>query len=158
MQQFTTLSGLFIRPNYVLQGFEQGLWIFAVLSLLGQSGKNYFTLNLPAQKVPQFLRAVILVRPKGIVKIWQHFHHGMLSICEIHQMLNARLLADHVMAQLPKHLLLVIVCLNAPTELVETKRVEFHFPRAGITQHLAVLPGNAHVQRHWLNRAEKKSA
>ena len=74
-------------------------------------------------------------------------------------MLNRSLCANFVAAEFPEHLLLVVVRLNAPAELVELERVKRHELGAGVTECLALLPGNAHVQGHRVVRgAEKETA
>ena len=47
-------------------------------------------------------------------------------------MLNRSLRANFVAAELPEHLLLVVVRLNAPAELVELERVNRHMLGAGV--------------------------
>lgn len=60
--------------------------------------------------------------------------------------------------KLPEHLLLVVIRLNAPTKFVELERVKRHELMAGVTERLALLPDNAHVQGHRGHSAEKKTA
>ena len=73
-------------------------------------------------------------------------------------MLNRSLCANFVAAKLPKHLLLVVIRLNAPAKLVELERVKRHELGAGVTEGLAFLPSNAHVQGHRVHGAEKETA
>lgn len=49
-------------------------------------------------------------------------------------MLNRSLCANFVAAELPEHLLLVVVRLNAPAELVELERVNRHMLGAGVAE------------------------
>ena len=72
-------------------------------------------------------------------------------------MLNRSLRANFVAAELPEHLLLVVVRLNAPAELVELERVNRHMLGAGVAERLVLLPGNAHVQGHRIYGAEKET-
>ena len=72
-------------------------------------------------------------------------------------MLNRSLRANFVAAELPEHLLLVVVRLNAPAEFVELKRVNRHMLGAGVAERLVLLPGNAHVQGHRIYGAEKET-
>ena len=72
-------------------------------------------------------------------------------------MLNRSLCANFVAAELPEHLLLVVVRLNAPAELVELERVNRHMLGAGVAEPFVLLPSNAHVQRHRIYGAEKET-
>ena len=80
----------------------------------------------------------------------------MCRIRQVQHVLNAGLRADFVAAELPEHLLLVVICLNAPAELVETERVEHHRLRTGTVGRSALLPGNAHVQNHRVHCTEEE--
>ena len=51
-------------------------------------------------------------------------------------MLNRSLRANFVAAELPEHLLLVVIRLNAPAKLVELERVKRHELGAGVTESL----------------------
>ena len=73
-------------------------------------------------------------------------------------MLNRSLCANFVTAKLPKHLLLVVIRLNDPAKLVELERVKRHELGAGVTEGLAFLPSNTHVQGHRVHGAEKETA
>ena len=72
-------------------------------------------------------------------------------------MLNRSLCANFVAAELPEHLLLVAVRLNAPAELVELERVNRHMLGASVAEPFVLLPSNAHVQRHRIYGAEKET-
>ena len=82
----------------------------------------------------------------------------MPGIRQVQQVLNRSLRANFVAAELPEHLLLVVVRLNAPAELVELERVNRHMLGAGVAERLVLLPGNAHVQGHRVHGAEKETA
>lgn len=72
-------------------------------------------------------------------------------------MLNRGLCANFVAAELPEHLLLVVVRLNAPAELVELERVNRHMLGAGVAEPFVLLPSNAYMQRHRIYGAEKET-
>lgn len=54
--------------------------------------------------------------------------------------------ADFVAAELPEHLLLVVIRLNAPAEPVETEWIGCHGLGTGTAKCSTLLPGNAHRQ------------
>ena len=93
-----------------------------------------------------------------LLLVRQNLHESVPGIRQVHQMLNRSLCADFVAAEFPEHLLLVVIRLNAPAELVELERVKRHELGAGVTERLAFLPGNAHVQRHRIYGTEKETA
>ena len=51
----------------------------------------------------------------------------------------------------------IVICLNVPAELIELGR-GCHGFKAGITEHLTILPDNAHVQGNRGYGAEKEMA
>lgn len=63
-------------------------------------------------------------------------HKSVSGIRQVQQMLNRSLCANFIAAKLPKHLLLVVVRLNAPAELVELERVNRHMLGAGVAEPL----------------------
>ena len=85
--------------------------------------RKYFLVDLLAQCVPQLLRALVLVGTQPLVLVRQDLHKSVSGIRQVQQMLNRSLCANFVAAELPEHLLLVVVRLNAPAELVELERV-----------------------------------
>ena len=115
-------------------------------------------MDLLAQRVPQLLRALVPVGAQLLVLVRQALHESVPGVRQVQQMLNRSLRANFVAAELPEHLLLVIVRLNAPAKFVELERVKRHELRAGVTEQLALLPGNAHIQGHRGHGAEKETA
>lgn len=115
-------------------------------------------MDLLTQRVPQLLRALVPVGAQLLILVWQNLHESMPGIRQVQQVLNRSLRANFVAAELPEHLLLVVVRLNAPAEFVELERVKRHELGAGVTEDLALLPGNAHVQGHRVHGAEKETA
>ena len=122
-----------------------------------QSGEKYFLVDLLAQRVPQLLRTLVLVGTQPLVLVRQDFHESVSSVRQVQQMLNRSLCANFVAAELPEHLLLVVVRLNSPAELVELERVNRHMLGAGVAEPFVLLPSNAHVQGHRIYGAEKET-
>ena len=108
--------------------------------------------------MPQLLRALVPVGAQPLVLIRQDLHESVPGIRQVQQMLNRSLCANFVAAELPEHLLLLVVCLNAPAELVELERVNRHMLGAGVAEPFVLLPSNAHVQRHRIYGAEKETS
>ena len=106
----------------------------------------------------QLLRALVPVGAQLLILVWQDFHESVPGIRQVQPMLNRRLRANFVAAELSEHLLLVVVRLNAPAGLVELERIKCHELGAGVTERLVLLPSNAHVQGHWGYGAEKETA
>ena len=114
-------------------------------------------MDLLAQRVPQLLRALVPVGDQLLILVWQDLHESVPGIRQVQQVLNRSLCANFVADELPEHLLLVVVRLNAPAEFVELERVNHHMLGAGVAERLVLLPGNAHVQGHRIYGAEKET-
>ena len=83
-------------------------------------------MDLLAQRVPQLLRALVPVGAQLLVLVRQNLHESVPGIRQVQQVFNRSLRANFVAAELPEHLLLVVVRLNAPAEFVELERVKCH--------------------------------
>ena len=114
-------------------------------------------MGLPTQLVPQFLRALVLVGAQPLILVRQDLHERVPGIRQVQHVLNRGLGADFVAAELPEHLLLVVVRLNAPAKFVELERVNCHMLGADVAERLVLLPGNAHVQGYRGHGAEKET-
>ena len=93
--------------------------------------------------MPQLLPALVPVGAQPLVLIRQDLHESVPGIRQVQQMLNRRLCANYVDAELPEHSLLVEVRLNAPTEFVEHKRVNRNMLGAGVAEPFVLLPGKS---------------
>ena len=98
-----------------------------------QSGEKYFLVDLLTQRVPQLLRAFVPVGAQLLVLVRQNLHESVPGIRQVQQVLNRSLRANFVAAELPEHLLLVVVRFNAPAQFVDLKRVKCH-----LVQHLSL--------------------
>ena len=99
-------------------------------------------------KMSQLLRTLVLAGAQLPVLVRQDLHESVPSVRQVQQVLNRSLRTNFVATELPEHLLLVVVRLNAPAKLVEFERGKCHELGAVVTKQLAPLPGNAHMQGH----------
>lgn len=81
--------------------------------------------------MPQLLWVLVVVGLQPFFLIRQDLHEGMRRICQVQHVLNASPRADFVAAELPEHLLLVVIRLTAQAEPVEAEWIGCHDLRTG---------------------------
>ena len=103
------------------------------------------------------LAGFFLVGTQTLVPVRQNLHESVPGIRQVQQVLNCSLRANFVAAELPKHLLLVVIRLNAPANLVELERVKRHEHGAGVTEGLALLPGMLMCREYGIRLTEDET-